>query len=62
MAFPAQLLTPEENMQHIVPTFRRASQDKSWRVRFKVAEHFCKVRQSTCDGRSKKCWRKRGAL
>ena len=42
----AKMLTPEENVQHVLPTIRNASQDKSWRVRYMVAKHFTAVRHT----------------
>lgn len=37
------MLTPEENSQLVLPTIRACAQDKSWRVRYMVADHFCEV-------------------
>lgn len=39
----AQLLTPEENAQHILPIVRSSVEDRSWRVRFSVAKDFFPV-------------------
>lgn len=40
----AQLLTPDENAQHILPIVRASVEDRSWRVRFSVAKDFFPVR------------------
>lgn len=42
----AQLLTPDENAQHVLPIVRASVEDRSWRVRFSVAKDFFPVR---CD-------------
>ncbi|TYZ68847.1 hypothetical protein PybrP1_001847, partial [[Pythium] brassicae (nom. inval.)] len=36
----AQLLTPDENAQHVLPIVRASVEDRSWRVRFSVAKDF----------------------
>jgi len=40
------MLTPEENQAQILPTIRHCAQDKSWRVRYMVANHFCELAQA----------------
>lgn len=37
------MLSPEESTQLVLPTIRACAQDKSWRVRYMVADHFCDV-------------------
>lgn len=41
----AQLLSPEENAQHVLPIVRSSVEDRSWRVRFSVAKDFFPVRE-----------------
>jgi serine/threonine-protein phosphatase 2A regulatory subunit A len=43
----AQQLSNEENKIHILQVLREMISDKSWRVRYMVAEHFVKVSKST---------------
>lgn len=38
------LLTPDENASLVLPTVRACVQDKSWRVRYMVAEQLTQVR------------------
>lgn len=40
----AKLLSPTEIVSHVLPIVRKCAQDKSWRVRYMVAEHFKEVR------------------
>lgn len=42
----AQLLSPEENAQHVLPIVRSSVEDRSWRVRFSVAKDFFPVREA----------------
>ena len=42
----AQLLSPEDTEQHVMPTLRQAAEDKSWRVRYMVADKFTEVNTS----------------
>lgn len=39
----ASMLTQEENYTLVLPIARNCSQDKSWRVRYMVADQFCQV-------------------
>lgn len=36
----AKLLSPTESVTSVLPTVKKCAQDKSWRVRYMVAEHF----------------------
>merc|ERR1712060_945635 len=38
-----KLLSVAENEQAVLPIIRAVSQDKSWRVRYVVGEHFCEL-------------------
>ena len=38
-----KLLSVAENQTAVLPIIRSISQDKSWRVRYVVAEHFCEL-------------------
>ena len=40
----ASLLPSEDTEQLVMPTLRDAAQDKSWRVRYMVADKFSEVR------------------
>lgn len=40
----ASLLQPEDIEIHVMPTLRQAAEDKSWRVRYMVADKFTEVR------------------
>lgn len=43
------LLSQDENSQLVLPVIRACCQDKSWRVRYMVADKFCEVcHTSTC--------------
>ena len=44
----ASLLPSEDTEQLVMPTLRQASEDKSWRVRYMVADKFTEVRQDHC--------------
>lgn len=39
----ASLLPPEDVEQYVMPTLRQAADDKSWRVRYMVADKFSEV-------------------
>lgn len=39
----ASLLNAEDVEQHVMPTLRQAAEDKSWRVRYMVADKFTDV-------------------
>ena len=39
----ATLLGHEDIEQHVMPTLRQAAEDKSWRVRYMVADKFTEV-------------------
>ena len=39
----ASVLNKEDTEQQVVPTLTSASKDKSWRVRYMVADKFCEV-------------------
>lgn len=39
----AEVLDHEEAKNYLLPSMRSAVQDKSWRVRYMVADHFVKV-------------------
>lgn len=39
----ASLLSPEDIEIHVMPTLRQAAEDKSWRVRYMVADKFTEV-------------------
>ena len=39
----ARLLPPDENITYVLPVIRAATQDKSWRVRYMVAEQFTEL-------------------
>ena len=41
----ASVLNKEDTEQQVVPTLTSASKDKSWRVRYMVADKFCEVRK-----------------
>lgn len=41
----AESLDHEESKNYLLPSIRSAVQDKSWRVRYMVADHFVKVRE-----------------
>ena len=42
-------LLPQEDLETLVmPTLRQAAEDKSWRVRYMVADKFSEVRASIC--------------
>jgi serine/threonine-protein phosphatase 2A regulatory subunit A len=38
-----KMLTPEENILHVLPVVRKCAHDKSWRVRYMVADKFTEV-------------------
>ena len=44
-----QLLSVEDNQAAVLPIIRAVCQDKSWRVRYVVAEHFCQLVPSVGD-------------
>ncbi len=39
----ARLLPLEDNTAHVLPVIRKCAQDKSWRVRYMVADKFTEV-------------------
>jgi len=39
----AEKLSPAETKEHLLAPLRSAVSDKSWRVRYMVADHFVKV-------------------
>lgn len=39
----ASLLPPDDVEQYVMPTLRQAADDKSWRVRYMVADKFTEV-------------------
>lgn len=41
----AKILTPKESATHVLPTIKSCTSDKSWRVRYMVADHF----KSICE-------------
>lgn len=43
----AEQLKPAEVKEQLLPQIRQAVTDKSWRVRYMVANHFMKVRRAT---------------
>ena len=40
----ASLLQPDDIEVHVMPTLRQAAEDKSWRVRYMVADKFTEVK------------------
>lgn len=43
-------LLPQEDLETLVmPTLRQAAEDKSWRVRYMVADKFSEVNQRLCS-------------
>lgn len=53
----ARLLTrsgnPEDTAQYIMPTLKASAEDKSWRVRFMVAEKFTELQEAVGEELSK---------
>ena len=45
----AQLLPQEDLEALVMPTLRQAAEDKSWRVRYMVADKFTEVRAGAVD-------------
>lgn len=43
----AEVLDHEETKNYLLPSIRSAVQDKSWRVRYMVADHFVKLAEAT---------------
>ena len=43
----ASVLSKEDTEQQVVPTLTSAAKDKSWRVRYMVADKFCDVSSHT---------------
>lgn len=46
----AQLLPQEDLEALVMPTLRQAAEDKSWRVRYMVADKFTEVGGPGCSG------------
>jgi serine/threonine-protein phosphatase 2A regulatory subunit A len=42
----ASMLSQEENYTLVLPIARNCSQDKSWRVRYMVADQFCRLAEA----------------
>ena len=58
----AEVLDNDETKNYLLPSIRAAVSDKSWRVRYMVADHFVKVSLAAageCRGRSFGLWRNR---
>lgn len=49
----AQLLPQEDLEALVMPTLRQAAEDKSWRVRYMVADKFTEVRAGAVDSVSR---------
>ena len=49
----ASLLPSEDTEQLVMPTLRQAAEDKSWRVRYMVADKFTEVSETRSLGA---CW------
>lgn len=54
----AQLLPQEDLEALVMPTLRQAAEDKSWRVRYMVADKFTEVREGAV-GSVSQMWRLR---